>query len=331
VVAEVDEDSTAEIVRLTADSKQGDKAGVKPSAVDVVHVNATYAEAPAVDGEEGHAAGVEPSAVEVEDGDAGEAGSAVVPEFKEDDTAELGPPAVAVEDRDTAGVEPRIVDVEEGDTGEAGPAMVAAVVQADTSARGPEHDDPGKMPGAAAVVSGDQLSRPQVPEQQAREPEPVQTPVKRRGFGYVAVAAIALAALLIGGLLFTANKDRGLTAQSLPTVTVMATGPTTGPSNGSTKTAGKEPTIQLVDFPETARSFKTVRVKGTYRGGPDTFVQAQRWEGGQWLDFPLPAKTDESGRFTTFIELGPTGRYRLRVVDPQSGVRSKTFVLVVMG
>jgi hypothetical protein len=60
-------------------------------------------------------------------------------------------------------------------------------------------------------------------------------------------------------------------------------------------------------------------------------LQVQRWEGGEWLSFPLPTKTDQSGQFTAFVELGQPGRYRLRVLDPDSGVRSKTFVLVIRG
>ena len=109
------------------------------------------------------------------------------------------------------------------------------------------------------------------------------------------------------------------------------TKPTSEPSNQSTDTGGEEPTIQLEDLAGPARSFQTVRIEGTYRGGPDTFLQVQRWEGGQWLAFPLPAKTDKSGRFTTFVELGQPGVYQLRVVDPDSGVTSKTFVLVITG
>jgi hypothetical protein len=35
----------------------------------------------------------------------------------------------------------------------------------------------------------------------------------------------------------------------------------------------------------------------------------QRREGGKWLDFPLPTKTDESGWFTAYVELGQPGRY----------------------
>ena len=54
-------------------------------------------------------------------------------------------------------------------------------------------------------------------------------------------------------------------------------------------------------------------------------------EGRKWLDFPIPTKTDSSGKFTAFIELGQPGRYRLRVLDPDSSVASKTFVLVITG
>ena len=191
------------------------------------------------------------------------------------------------------------------------------------------------MPAVPAVLSGGRHQRPQLPEQQVLGPEPVQTPAKKRRFGYLALAATALAALLIGALLFAASRDRGATAQSVPTVTATATAtvtkPTSEPSNQSTDTGGEEPTIQLEDLAGPARPFQTVRIQGTYRGGPDTFLQVQRWEGGQWLAFPLPAKTDKSGQFTAFVELGQPGRYRLRVVDPDSGVTSKTFVLVIMG
>jgi hypothetical protein len=57
----------------------------------------------------------------------------------------------------------------------------------------------------------------------------------------------------------------------------------------------------------------------------------QRWEGGEWLDFPVPTKTDKSGQFTAHVEFGQPGRYRLRVLDPNSGVTSKTFALVIKG
>ena len=69
--------------------------------------------------------------------------------------------------------------------------------------------------------------------------------------------------------------------------------------------------------------------QGRYRGGAETFLRVQRWEGGEWLDFPVPTKTDQSGQFIAFVEFGQPGRYRLRVLDPDSGVKSKPFVLVI--
>jgi hypothetical protein len=43
--------------------------------------------------------------------------------------------------------------------------------------------------------------------------------------------------------------------------------------------------------------------------------------------FPLPTKTDESGRFIIQAEFAQPGRYRLRVLDPDSGVMSKTLLV----
>jgi hypothetical protein len=61
-------------------------------------------------------------------------------------------------------------------------------------------------------------------------------------------------------------------------------------------------------------------------------LRVQRWEGGKWLDFPLTIKTDQSGKFTAYVELGGRpGPYQLRVLDPDSLVTSKTFVLVIKG
>ena len=53
----------------------------------------------------------------------------------------------------------------------------------------------------------------------------------------------------------------------------------------------------------------------------------QRGEGGKWMDFPLLTKTDQSGQFTAYVELGQPGHYQLRVLDRNFGVVSKPFVL----
>jgi hypothetical protein len=85
----------------------------------------------------------------------------------------------------------------------------------------------------------------------------------------------------------------------------------------------------LEDLADPARPFQPVRIEGMYRSGPDRFLQVQRWEGGKWLAFPVPTKTDKSGKFTAYVELGQPGRYRLRVLDPGSGLTSKPFVGVI--
>lgn len=108
---------------------------------------------------------------------------------------------------------------------------------------------------------------------------------------------------------------------------------TTPPDPGDKTGSGssEQKSIQLDAPAESARPFQTVRIQGTYRGGADVFLRVQRWEGGEWVAFPLPTKTDQSGRFTAYVELGQPGRYQLRVLDPESGVTSKPFVLVIMG
>ena len=79
----------------------------------------------------------------------------------------------------------------------------------------------------------------------------------------------------------------------------------------------------------TAVPFQTVPVRGTYRGGADTFVRVQRWEGGRWQAFPVPAKTDRTGAFTAYVELAEPRRHRLRVVDVRGEVTSDSFVVVI--
>src|SRR5215217_3307643 len=86
-----------------------------------------------------------------------------------------------------------------------------------------------------------------------------------------------------------------------------------GPRSGS---VDEGETIQVDDVADSGRPFETVRIQGTYRGGADTLLRVQRWEEGKWLAFPVPARTDQSGKFTTLISsLGSRGVYRLRVLD----------------
>jgi hypothetical protein len=132
----------------------------------------------------------------------------------------------------------------------------------------------------------------------------------------------------LGLLLSRASGERAVestgTQSATPSTTEPpASAPRSGPAAGEA--------IQVEDVAASARPFETVRIRGTYRGGAETFLRVQRWEGGKWLAFPLPTKTDKSGQFTAYVELGQPGRYRLRVLDPSSGLTSKPFVLVIKG
>ena len=126
-----------------------------------------------------------------------------------------------------------------------------------------------------------------------------------------------------GGLQSSARPSRA----SDPGPSTSTTTPGAGYSTGSGPAEHK--TIQLNDSAYSAKPFQTVRIHGTYRDGADTFLRVERWEGGKWLAFPLPTKTDRSGQFTAYVEMGQPGSHRLRMLDPDSDVTSKPFVLVI--
>jgi len=137
----------------------------------------------------------------------------------------------------------------------------------------------------------------------------------------------------LGLLLSRASDERAGQSSSSQSATPGGVSSSSAPSSASDPRSGsaEQRAIQLEDLADTAKPFQTVPIQGTYRGGGDTFLRVQRWESGKWLDFPLPTKTDESGRFTAYVELGQPGRYALRVLDPDSGVTSKILVLVITG
>ena len=112
-------------------------------------------------------------------------------------------------------------------------------------------------------------------------------------------------------------------SQSAPTST-------TTPSAADKTSGSAKATIQVETPVSSANLFETVQIQGTYHGGANTFVQVQRYEAGKWVvAFPLPTKTDQSGKFTAYVALEQPGRHRLRVLDPDSGTTSKTVVLVI--
>ena len=147
----------------------------------------------------------------------------------------------------------------------------------------------------------------------------------------VLAVLVILNVVWLGLLLSRAAGERA--AESTPTQSAGPGGVSSSahrsPDSDPRNSSAEEQTIQVQDSPDSARPFQSVRIQGTYHGGADTFLRVQHWEAGKWLDFPVPTKTDQSGRFTTYVELDQPGRYQLRVLDPDSGVRSNPFVLVI--
>jgi hypothetical protein len=168
------------------------------------------------------------------------------------------------------------------------------------------------------------------------------TNLKLRLSSFTTNQRVRLIALVLGvlvilnvisyGLLLT-RGERAAESTSTQSVTPSGVSSSTGRSPATDRGSGSAEgeTIQLEDLVDSARPFETVRIQGRYRGEAGTFLRVQRWEGGKWLSFPLPTKTNQSGQFTAYVELGQPGRYRLRVADASSGVTSKPFVLVIEG
>jgi hypothetical protein len=143
---------------------------------------------------------------------------------------------------------------------------------------------------------------------------------------------VILTAVWLGLLLFRASGEPAVESSPIQSATPGGGQSTTEPPASAPRSGSAErEAIQVKDVAASARPFETVRIRGSYPDGADTLLRVQRWEDGKWLAFPLPTKTDKSGQFTAYVELGQPGRYRLRLLDPSTGLTSKPFVLVING
>ena len=161
----------------------------------------------------------------------------------------------------------------------------------------------------------------------------------RRGVG----AALVVLLLVCAVLYYRASTSAPVAASNLTTPPSTSLSPVVGPEpSPSTSTPGAgghsgsssaEPRrIQVYgDRVTSAKPFQTVRIRGTYHGGADTYLQAERREGATWVPFPLSAKTDRLGRFITHVEFGARGPHWVRMADPVAKVHSEPFVLVIKG
>ena len=194
----------------------------------------------------------------------------------------------------------------------------------DTSSVFPHGDS--LVPGQLAISKSQSIAARAVTADSRRAPGQVASAGAPRGKRRVLIPALAAALVAVIAPTTTSLISEPAPA-ALPAMTRSAT---PGPQSSSSGSAEQE-TIQLENSADSARPFQTVRIEGTYRGGADTSLRVQREEGGQWLAFPLPTRTDKSGQFTAYVELGQPGIYQVRVVDPDSNLTSKPSVLVIEG
>ncbi len=238
-----------------------------------------------------------------------------------------------------AGFRDELAGVPRGPSQRSGPPVSTAM-------RPSSKPEPSSAPVYAAT-SGSDAASGAATVGSSGTPDPVWSDVALPGGGIRRAAVLALSALLIAVITTAAFwlSERSAPSGSAPALTLNAT-PISRASSASApqasdldaapakpkNSAGASPGhtgIELELPLESAQSFEAVRIQGTYPAGPDTYLRVQRRQGEEWLAFPLPTKTDESGRFTTYVELGQPGRYSLRIVDPKSRTESEPFVLVV--
>src|SRR5215217_5654002 len=221
-------------------------------------------------------------------------------------------------------------DTEESDEQKLEP-IAAPTEKVDLAAPGPDESDSLEEPSVRSVVGA---AADPLPPRQRQEVGPARrrNPAGKKRLLSVGLTAVALSALFAGALFFSGRDGGKMTAQPVATGTgssTMPSKPTSEASTGSTETEKDESTIQVKGLAASARPFETVRIEGKYPSGADTYLRVQRWDEGEWLAFPIPTKTDQSGQFTAYVELGQPGRYPLRVLDPDTGTTSKTFVIFI--
>ena len=103
-----------------------------------------------------------------------------------------------------------------------------------------------------------------------------------------------------------------------------------GPAPADEDPPGSESAIQVKGEEFAAGPFETVSMAGTYVGSPArTILRIQQRQGADWVDFPLPTTTDESGNFTAHVELASPGEHQIRIVDPMSDAVSQPVTVVI--
>ena len=169
--------------------------------------------------------------------------------------------------------------------------------------------------------------------------------------GMVALVSVAVAiGLLFGAATLLASKGLGLgepddtvedtsgADQSMllpkPKETNLSTGPLITLLPGETETPGSTgsaaPATEIVlSAGQTAVApMQQIDLTGSYAGGEGAVLQVQRFEAGDWQDFPVTASVS-GGTFTTYIQTSQSGANRFRMADTDTGTTSNEVTVTI--
>ncbi len=116
-----------------------------------------------------------------------------------------------------------------------------------------------------------------------------------------------------------------------PTETNLSTGPLITLPPGQTPAASATATPEGITLTAGAASvapMQQIDLTGSFPSGEGAVVQVQRFEGGNWQDFPVTASVT-GGSFSTYIQTSQPGENRFRVSDTDSGATSNEVVVTI--
>ncbi len=125
-----------------------------------------------------------------------------------------------------------------------------------------------------------------------------------------------------GDSLFLPRPQRTATPSG-PLVT-FASDPTNGPETRNadkSETADPQNEISLSAGQTEVGAMEQIDLTGVYPGGEGAILQVQRFEGGKWVDFPVPISVSDE-TFATYVQTSQLGVNRFRVIDTSNRATS---------
>ena len=120
-------------------------------------------------------------------------------------------------------------------------------------------------------------------------------------------------------------KPQKTAAPSDPLITLA---PGESPSEGSTQPVEpsdspkkEKPRISLSAGENSVSPMQQIDLTGIYPGGEGAILRVQRFENGQWQDFPVTASVSNQ-TFSTYVQTSRTGVNKFRVIDTDTQLAS---------